>query len=267
MESNDRMVVLLPGVRGRQFIRRMILFSSRLDKKESRIRRMFSATAPRYDLLNHLLSLNIDKYWRKKLVSFVPVRAGGPVLDLCTGTGDVALAYDRTYQGKITILAADFCTEMLEIANQKVKKAGASERVMIVEADAQAVPCADNYFEIAVVSFGLRNVTDPYRGLDEMIRVVRPGGRVAILEFSQPKHWFFGRMYRLYFRLLLPLIGQMISRNRDSAYRYLPASVLEFPSGEGFAAILKQRGLVDVWHIPFTFGIASLYVGRKPEVA
>ena len=237
--------------------------TSLLDKREARIRRMFGAIAPRYDLLNHLLSLNIDRYWRWRTTRLVPPADDGPVLDLCTGTGDLALAYDRAAGGRVPIIGADFCHEMLTLAVRKTRRRGAAERVRYLEADAQRLPFADDSFQITAVAFGLRNVTDTDRGLAEMVRVTRPGGRVAILEFSRPRHWLFGRLYRFYFRRLLPLVGQAISRSKDGAYRYLPASVNEFPDGEALAERLRRHGLTDVrWH-PLTFGIVTLYVGWK----
>jgi demethylmenaquinone methyltransferase/2-methoxy-6-polyprenyl-1,4-benzoquinol methylase len=234
-----------------------------VDKRESRIRRMFGDIAPRYDLLNHLLSLNIDRYWRWRTTRLVPPTGTGPILDLCTGTGDLALAYDRAAAGRVPITGADFCHEMLVRAQQKTGKRQASDRVRYLEADAQRLPFPGDTFQITTVAFGLRNVTDTERGLGEMVRVTRPGGRVAILEFSQPHHWLFGRLYRFYFRRLLPLIGQAISRSPDSAYRYLPASVLEFPDGEALAERLRSHGLKDVRWYPLTLGIATLYVGTK----
>lgn len=235
-----------------------------LDKQEVRIRRMFGHIAPSYDLLNHLLSLNIDRYWRWRTTRLVPPESAAPILDLCTGTGDLALAYDRAAGGKVPIVGADFCPEMLSRAIAKAERRGAAERIRFVEADAQNLPFPSDYFQIATVAFGLRNVTDTDRGIAEMARVTRPGGKIAILEFSQPRHWLFGRLYRYYFRYVLPFIGQAISRSKEQAYRYLPASVMEFPDGEALAERLRSRGLVDVvWH-PFTFGIATLYVGTKP---
>jgi demethylmenaquinone methyltransferase/2-methoxy-6-polyprenyl-1,4-benzoquinol methylase len=225
---------------------------------------MFAEIAPRYDLLNRLLSLRVDQLWRKQVARLVPCTAGGPILDLCTGTGDLALAYDKACGGRVPIVASDFCTEMLNVAALKFAKGQAGSRIQIVEADVQRLPFAANTFEIATVAFGLRNVTDPEKGLAEMVRVVHPGGRVAVLEFSKPRHWFFGRMYRLYFRFLLPLVGQMFSRSKQSAYKYLPQSVLEFPDGDALAERLRHHGLVDVWFKPFTLGIATLYVGTKP---
>jgi demethylmenaquinone methyltransferase/2-methoxy-6-polyprenyl-1,4-benzoquinol methylase len=238
--------------------------TSLLDKREARIRRMFNSIAPRYDLLNHLLSLNIDRWWRRRTTRLVPPQGDAPILDVCTGTGDLALAYDRAAGSKVPIVGADFCHEMLVRATAKAAKRQAAGRVCFVEADAQRLPFPDNHFQIVCVAFGLRNVTDTERGIAEMVRVAQPGGRVAILEFSRPHGWFFGRMYRFYFRRLLPLVGQMVSRNRDDAYKYLPASVMEFPDGEALAERLRGHGLTDVrWH-PFTFGIATLYVGVKP---
>ena len=236
-----------------------------LDKREARIRRMFAGIAPWYDTLNHLLSLNVDRAWRRRTTELVPPEGDAPILDLCTGTGDLAFAYDRAAGGRVPIVGADFCREMLVRADAKARKLGAQERIAFVEADAQRLPFASDAFQIVCVAFGLRNVTDPDRGLAEMVRVAKPGGRVAVLEFSKPRHWFFGRMYRLYFRFLLPLIGQMFSRSRDSAYRYLPESVLQFPDGEALAEKMRSHGLVDVQFHPLTFGIATLYVGRKPR--
>jgi demethylmenaquinone methyltransferase/2-methoxy-6-polyprenyl-1,4-benzoquinol methylase len=183
---------------------------------------------------------------------------------MCTGTGDLAFAYDKACKGKVAIVAADFCGEMLTRAVRKSVKRGTHERIRFVEADAQRLPFARDQFEIAAVAFGLRNVTDPDKGIAELVRVLKPGGRLAILEFSKPRHWFFGRMYRLYFSYLLPWVGQLLSRSRHSAYRYLPQSVLEFPDGESLADHLRRHGLTSVWFKPFTFGIATLYVGTKP---
>jgi demethylmenaquinone methyltransferase/2-methoxy-6-polyprenyl-1,4-benzoquinol methylase len=224
---------------------------------------MFGHIAPTYDLLNHLLSLNIDKYWRRRTTRLVPPKGTAPILDLCTGTGDLALAYDRAAQGRVAIVGADFCHEMLLPAIKKADKKGAAERIRFVEADAQKLPFADDMFQISTVAFGLRNVTNTDQGIREMVRVTQPSGRVAILEFSRPRNWLFGAIYRLYFRYVLPVVGQLLSRSKENAYRYLPASVMEFPDGEALAQRLITHGLSDVRWYPFTFGIATLYVGVK----
>lgn len=234
-----------------------------LDKRESRIRRMFGSIAPSYDFLNHLLSLNVDHYWRWRTTRLLPPSGSAPILDVCTGTGDLAFAYDRAAKGKLTIYAADFCPEMLELGRAKARRRRAEGRIRFVEADAQHLPFASNTFQIAAVAFGLRNVTDTDRGIREMVRVVQPGGRVAILEFSQPRTPILAGLYGFYFRRVLPVVGQLISRSEDQAYRYLPESVQEFPSGPALVERLEAAGLADVaWH-PLTMGIASLYVGTK----
>ena len=234
-----------------------------LDKREPRIRRMFAHIAPSYDLLNHLLSLNIDRYWRWRTTRLVPPRGDAPILDVCTGTGDLALAYDRAAGGRVPVVGTDFCLPMLIPAQAKARRAGAACRVRFLEADTQRLPFPTDTFQLTAVAFGLRNVTDTDRGLAEMVRVTRPGGRVAILEFSRPRHWLFGRLYRFYFSHVLPTVGQLVSRSEDNAYRYLPASVREFPEGKALARRLVAHGLRDVQFHPFTFGIATLYVGVK----
>jgi demethylmenaquinone methyltransferase/2-methoxy-6-polyprenyl-1,4-benzoquinol methylase len=225
---------------------------------------MFGEIAGRYDLLNHLLSLNVDKYWRWRTVRQVPPASGAPILDLCTGTGDLALAYHRAAAGSVAIVGADFCHPMLTIGRDKAARAEATQQVTFVEADAQNLPFPDNHFQIVCVAFGLRNVTDTDRGLQEMTRVCQPGGRVAVLEFSMPTWQPFRGLYSWYFRAVLPRIGQAIARNRQEAYSYLPQSVGEFPSGEALATRMRAAGLSDVSFTPYTLGIASLYLGHKP---
>jgi demethylmenaquinone methyltransferase / 2-methoxy-6-polyprenyl-1,4-benzoquinol methylase len=236
---------------------------SLLDKRETRIRRMFGDIAPRYDLLNHLLSLNIDRSWRKRTTRLVPPEGDAPILDVCTGTGDLALAYHAAGGGRVPVIGADFCHPMLVRATAKAAKGHVEKQIRFLEADAQSLPFPDDTFQITCVAFGLRNVTDTDRGLAEMVRVTRPAGRVAILEFSKPRHWLFGRCYRFYFTHVLPRFGQAVSRNRDEAYRYLPASVLEFPDYEALTAKMEQHGLGKTRYYPLTFGIATLYVGVK----
>jgi demethylmenaquinone methyltransferase / 2-methoxy-6-polyprenyl-1,4-benzoquinol methylase len=234
-----------------------------VDKSGERVQRMFGEIAPRYDLLNHLLSLNVDKYWRWRTVRSVPVIGEAPVLDVCTGTGDLALAYWRAAGGRVPIVGADFCRPMLEIAEQKRARSGIGEGLTFVVADAQHLPFDDDTFQIVSVAFGLRNVSDTDRGLREMVRVCRPGGRVAVLEFSMPAWQPFKAIYGWYFRHVLPRIGQLLARNRQDAYNYLPESVGQFPSGEALAARMRAAGLSQVSLRPLTLGVATLYVGVK----
>lgn len=241
--------------------------SSGVDKSDRRVRRMFASIARRYDLLNHLLSLNIDKSWRTFTTRTVPPEPGIPVLDCCTGTADLALAYDRAAHGASPIVGTDFCREMLEIGRKKVHKAGASNRVTLVEGDTQFLPAPDDTFGVVSVAFGLRNVSNTVQGVDEMVRVAKPGGKVAILEFSRPRGRLMGRLYLAFFRYILPRIGQALSPNDDGAYEYLPRSVLEFPDGQAMLDLLAARGLVDLKQHPLTGGIATLYVGTKPAAS
>jgi demethylmenaquinone methyltransferase/2-methoxy-6-polyprenyl-1,4-benzoquinol methylase len=259
-----------------------------VDKSEDRVRRMFGEISGRYDLLNHLLSGGVDIYWRARAVRQCPPEGTAPILDVCTGTGDLALAYWKAGRGQIEVIGADFTPEMLRIAERKrdawLKGRGDAETwrrgetnlaaspplrvpasLSFVEADTQQLPFDGNRFQIVSVAFGLRNVTDTRRGLREMIRVCQPSGRVCILEFSLPTNAVLRGLYLFYFRTVLPRIGQLVARNRQSAYNYLPASVAEFPYGRALANILEECGLRDVTWTPLTFGIATLYIGRKPE--
>lgn len=239
-----------------------------VDKSEERIRRMFGEISPRYDFLNHFLSGGTDWYWRWRTVSRAAPQGDAPILDLCTGTGDLALAYWNKGRGQVPVIGADFTREMLEIADGKAAKPQADGRAagvpfVFLQADAQRLPFADDTFQIVSVAFGLRNVTDTARGLKEMIRVCRPGGRVVVLEFSLPANRLLRGFYTWYFRNILPRLGQLISRNSQEAYHYLPQSVGEFPYGEKLAAQMRDCGLKTVDHIPLTFGIATLYIGTK----
>jgi demethylmenaquinone methyltransferase/2-methoxy-6-polyprenyl-1,4-benzoquinol methylase len=238
---------------------------SAIDKSSDRVRRMFAEIAPRYDRMNHLLSLNVDQRWRRYVVRKVPPRGNEPILDLCTGTGDLALAYYRATQGEVPIVAADFCREMLDLGEAKKKRIGASENLTFVEADAEALPFPADQFQIVCVAFGLRNVQDTDQGLREMTRVCHPGGRVAVLEFSLPRWQPFRSVYGIYFRHVLPRIGQCLARNKSDAYNYLPASVGQFPDGQALADRMIAAGLIDVKFHPLTFGVATLYVGNKPS--
>ena len=224
---------------------------------------MFGEIAGRYDFLNHLLSAGIDRRWRRRTAQLAPPREGGPVLDVCTGTGDLALAYWRAGGDKIEVVGADFCRPMLEIALSKVRRAGAGDRIRLVEADAEKLPFENDRFEIVSVAFGLRNINDTDLGLREMARVCRPGGRVVVLEFSMPRNRIIRGVYERYFRRLLPLMGQALAKNRLGAYNYLPASVEEFPQDEALAQRFRGVGLKEVCYRRLTLGVATLYMGVK----
>jgi demethylmenaquinone methyltransferase / 2-methoxy-6-polyprenyl-1,4-benzoquinol methylase len=237
-----------------------------LEKSSSRVRRMFGEIAVWYDFLNHLFSLGIDRSWRRRTVQMVPpIDGGGHILDVCTGTADLALAYWKfsCRMPSLRVVGTDFCQPMLDIGRKKSCQAGADDRVELINADTTNLPFPDEMFQIVSVAFGLRNVSDLNKGLQEMIRVCRMGGRVAVLEFSMPRFWPFKILYNWYFRSILPRIGQSLAPNSHQAYNYLPESVLQFPQGVAFAQRMHAAGLKEVAIYPFTFGIATLYVGKK----
>lgn len=233
-----------------------------VDKSNSRVRSMFGEIAPRYDFLNHLLSGGVDIYWRWRTVRKVPITNQAPVLDVCTGTGDLALAYVKRTESPV--IGADFCHQMLDIGRQKAERQGYSKQLTFIEADTQKLPFPDDTFQIVTVAFGLRNVSNTDQGLREMTRVCQPGGKVAILEFTTPRWQPFKAIYQWYFRNVLPKIGQLLMRNTKSAYEYLPESVGEFPAYQALADKMTAAGLSQVQFYPLTFGIATLYVGVKP---
>jgi demethylmenaquinone methyltransferase/2-methoxy-6-polyprenyl-1,4-benzoquinol methylase len=238
-----------------------------VDKSGERIRRMFGGIAHRYDFLNHFLSLGIDIRWRNKTVRAIKLDGDAPILDVCTGTGDLAIAFWQHAKQQIAVTGADFTPEMLELARMKAAKLKHIDNAApleFVEADALHLPFGDNMFQVVSVAFGLRNVSDTIGGLKEMVRVCRPGCTVAILEFSMAKSRIIGGLYRAYFHYLLPRIGQWFSKSDDSAYSYLPKSVAEFPDGEKLTALMRECGLVETSFQPLTFGVATLYLGRKP---
>jgi demethylmenaquinone methyltransferase/2-methoxy-6-polyprenyl-1,4-benzoquinol methylase len=233
-----------------------------LDKSGERVRQMFGQIAPRYDFLNHLLSLGVDRWWRKATVRQMPPVGKSPILDICTGTADLALAYWRASRATVDVVGVDFCHPMLLRAQEKCRRLKAVG-VRLVEADATALPCPADMFQIVCVAFGLRNIQDPEKGLQEMIRVCRQGGHVVILEFSMPRSSLLRTLYGWYFRWILPRIGQAVAPNRFEAYHYLPASVGQFPPEQYWTERMEVAGLRHVAVHSLTFGIASLYIGQK----
>jgi len=233
----------------------------RLSEKSEMIQQMFSAIAPRYDLLNRLLSFGIDRRWRKKAVRLLKYSKWGRILDVATGTGDVALEIAKSTPASVKITGADFCHEMVELGEAKVAASPYAERIDFKVAPCEDLPFPDNTFDSITIAFGIRNVVDRKLGLAEMWRVLRPGGRLIILEFSTPRSLLFRQIYHFYFRRLLPVIGGLISRY--NAYKYLPDSVLEFPGHEEFSRMIAEAGFRSIHIKELTFGIASIYAGDK----
>ncbi len=221
---------------------------------------MFDKIAGSYDFLNHLLSLNIDKGWRRKAISSIALIKPGRILDVATGTADMAIGAVRLNPDQIT--GVDISTGMLEIGRKKILDRGLADRITLVEAACEALPFQDSSFDAAMVAFGVRNFTDPELGLREIYRVLSPGGKLAILEFSLPHQKWLRAGYRFYFHRLVPAIGRWFSRDL-SAYRYLPDSVETFPKGEAFVALLDRAGFSASAYKPLSSGICGLYTGIK----
>jgi len=221
------------------------------------VQAMFDRIAPRYDLLNRVMTAGLDRRWREAAAAAADVAAGESALDVCTGTGDLAFALARRVTAAGRVVGADFAENMLEQARAKAGERGVA--VEFVQADALALPFADDSFDGATVAFGIRNVSDLGTGIAEMARVVRPGGRVVILEITTPRH--LRRFYQLWFDRAVPLLGKVLGRDGD-AYGYLPASVKRFPEPPALAAEMSQAGLDDIrWQL-FAGGIVALHYGR-----
>jgi demethylmenaquinone methyltransferase / 2-methoxy-6-polyprenyl-1,4-benzoquinol methylase len=238
------------------------------DEREAaaHVREMFGRIAPRYDLLNHLLSLDIDKIWRRRVAKQFSGILHDPtahVLDLCCGTGDLAFAFRKEAPLGAEIIGSDFVPEMLIRARAKAGALGTSSaRIKFVEADSLALPYAEGTFNLVSCAFGFRNLANYERGMVEILRVLKPGGAVAILEFAEPCGKVFGALYRFYFRHVLPRLGSWISGNA-SAYSYLPRSVSKFPSPEKLQEQLQRAGYANVQFQRWTGGIVTLHTGRK----
>jgi demethylmenaquinone methyltransferase/2-methoxy-6-polyprenyl-1,4-benzoquinol methylase len=228
-----------------------------VDKSPRKIREMFDLISPRYDFLNHLLSLNIDVLWRRRAAELC-----GPepksVLDVCSGTGDLALELRRRWNCEVT--ATDFAYQMIRRARTKGRR---DEGVRFQQADTTRLPFRDGAFDACAVAFGLRNVADTDAGIREMARVVRPGGRVVILDFATPPPGLLRSGYRFYFSHILPAIGELIAPARRGAYRYLPDSVESWPEPEKLTRALEKAGLVDARFERLSFGIAAVHVGTR----
>jgi demethylmenaquinone methyltransferase/2-methoxy-6-polyprenyl-1,4-benzoquinol methylase len=228
--------------------------------RKEQVRNMFNSIAVRYDLLNHLLSFGIDRTWRKKLIRLMAKENPRHVLDLATGTADLAIAALEVHPETIT--GTDISESMLEIGRQKVIKLGVESKVTLLVADSENLPFKDESFDAATVAFGVRNYENLSKGLAEMNRVLRPGGKAYILEFAKPVKFPVKQVFTFYFKIILPVIGRIISKH-SSAYSYLPESVEVVPQGKEFLQLMTVNGFRDVKAIPMTFGISLIYVGTK----
>lgn len=228
--------------------------------KKEVVQDIFNDIAPKYDLLNHLLSMNIDKGWRRKAMRYIGEDEKSRLLDVACGTGDFSIAAYRAGVKQVT--GIDISANMVEVGCKKVRSLGLEDHVSLQIGDSEKMEFESDYFDVVTVAFGVRNFEHLEAGLKEMQRVLRPGGKVIILEFSMPEHFPMKQLYKFYFRHILPLIGGWVSGNKE-AYTYLPESVMKFPQGTVFLNILKKCGFKKASRRKLSGGIASIYVGEK----
>lgn len=228
--------------------------------KKEVVKELFNDIAPKYDLLNHFLSLNIDKGWRKTAIRNIAENEKELLLDVACGTGDFSIAACRA--GVKQIIGIDIAQSMIDVGRKKVKEKGMEEEITLQWGDSEKMVFDTDTFQVVTVAFGVRNFEHLEKGLGEMQRVLKEGGKVIILEFSMPENPLMKQFYKFYFKRILPVIGGAISGNKG-AYTYLPESVMQFPQGEEFLGIMKRCGFSNVSRKSLTFGIATLYIGYK----
>ena len=229
--------------------------------KKEEVREMFDNIAPKYDLLNHTLSMSIDRVWRRRVVGEVRRAKPGRILDVATGTGDLAIAMARRIRD-VQVLGVDLSEQMLAVARRKIEARGLDGRIVLDRGDAERLAVADASVDVATVAFGVRNFGDLGAGLRELARTIKPGGKVAILEFSRTRTRVFRALYEFYSYKILPRIGGLVSRDKR-AYEYLPASVGEFPAPEEFMAMMARAGFRNCRARSQSFGIAQIYIGER----
>jgi demethylmenaquinone methyltransferase/2-methoxy-6-polyprenyl-1,4-benzoquinol methylase len=234
---------------------------NKTESKGEMVKGMFNDIAPTYDRLNHILSLDIDKLWRKRVVRIVEKLSAKHIMDMATGTGDLAIAMAKKIEGS-TIYGADFSSEMLAVAKQKIEQLGLAERISLTECNAENIPLPDDAVEAATVAFGVRNFEHQREALTEIKRTICQGGHLVVLEFSNPRCTFVRWCYRLYSHYILPAIGRLVSKHA-TAYTYLPESIDQFASPEAFTALLKEVGFESVERRSQSMGIAHIYIAKK----
>jgi len=235
-------------------------YENREGSKKEQVAQMFDNIAHSYDRLNHILSLGIDKGWRKRLLKMARTSKTDHILDVATGTADLAIALSKLKPKKI--IGVDISNGMLDIGRQKIRRKSLDECIELNYGDSENLPFEDNTFDLVTVAFGVRNFEDLEKGLTEMLRVLKPGGQILVLEFSQPETFPFAQIYTFYFKYVLPGVGRLLSKD-SSAYTYLPASVEAFPYGTAFTKVMEDCGYSDTSIRKLTLGVASIYRGVK----
>lgn len=233
------------------------------EKKKDQVRDMFNRIAGQYDFLNHFLSLGIDIYWRKVLVNHLKKHNPYQILDIATGTGDLAIAIAKKLP-QASIIGADISENMLNVGKKKIKDKNLESQISMELGDSEYLKYNDGFFDAVTVAYGVRNYEDLDKGLKEMFRVTKKNGYVYILEFSKPTAFPVKQIYQFYFSFILPTLGKKVSKHQ-SAYTYLPESVKQFPDGQEFLNHLKKAGYVEVGQKKLTFGITTLYFGKKTD--
>ncbi|MFO7657065.1 MAG: bifunctional demethylmenaquinone methyltransferase/2-methoxy-6-polyprenyl-1,4-benzoquinol methylase UbiE [Bacteroidales bacterium] len=236
-------------------------YSDNQESKKTQVKAMFNKIAHRYDFLNHFLSAGIDRYWRKKALRFLKDKDHAGILDVATGTGDFAIqAYKMLQPDMVT--GIDISEKMLAYGKQKIAKKLPGAKISLITGDSEDLEFNDHTFDAVTVAFGVRNFENPEKGLSEINRVLKPGGWLVILEFSNPGKFPVKQLFGMYFKYLLPFIGTLVSTD-TKAYRYLPESVTQFPEGENLVRMLEKAAFTNCRFEPLTFGIATIYTAQK----
>ncbi len=240
----------------------MLPYKDKKSSKKTQVRQMFDGISPQYDLMNRIISGGIDIKWRKNVVSMLIEKQPEKILDVATGTGDLAIALLQTKATEI--IGIDISEGMLDIGKQKVRNNQWDQKIKMQIGDSENIDYPDDYFDAATVAFGVRNFENLDKGLSEILRVLRPGGDLIILETAVPNNYLLRQFYHLYTQFIMPVIGNMFSKDK-SAYQYLSDSAAAFPFGKAFNNILAKNGFIEIEDIPQTLGVASIYRAQKPE--
>lgn len=234
-----------------------------LENKEKNVQEMFSSIAEKYDLNNTLLSLGIHTYWKRRVVQAARIPEKGVILDIASGTGDIAIKLARKGKAGTKVISSDLNLEMLKVAAEKIKKKGMSEKVSVVQGNAEKMQFQDNAIDLITVGFGVRNFNNLQAGLHEIYRILKPGGQFICLEFSKPTGFFWRKIYDFYSFIFLPRIGQWVSKDQTGVYQYLPDSIRKFPDQEAFKEMMAREGFRNIDYRNLTGGIVAIHVGFK----
>ena len=242
--------------------KQLVPYQNKKSSKKTQIRQMFDGISPQYDLMNRIISVGVDVKWRKNVVELLLAKKPQKILDVATGTGDLAIALSKTHAKEI--VGIDISEGMLDIGKKKVKKSQWGKNIKMEIGDSENIDYPANYFDVVTVAFGVRNFENLDKGLSEILRVLRPGGNLVILETAVPQKFLLHKFYLLYTHFVMPVVSWFFSKDK-SAYKYLSDSANTFPFGEAFNNILSKNGFIEIEDIPQTLGVASIYCAQKPN--